>query len=196
MNGAGIMMFSFISFTAIVMLIAFITLLIKSKNNRKYKKTAWIALISYIVFITIILIVPNIWFLNIPSLKVKDNSVTILNSGTGSMGSRAMYDYSDDGIIKEISQPKYNYYMDMKFGYTFESISPGEINLMVTEIDCGDIAYADVYRVKVYDDLSLEVSHIENIDVYSKMTNREFMDYVSEKYDISKSTLVEKYDKY
>jgi len=196
MNGAGILMFFFISFTAIVTLISFITLLIKSKNNRKYKKIAWIMFISYIVFIAAILAVPNILFRNIKKLEVKDNTVTILNSGTGSMGSNATYDYSAEGIIKEISQPRYNYYMDEKFGYTFESISPGEINLLVIEIDCGNIAYADVYRVEVCDDLSLEVCHVENIVVYSKMTNHEFLDYVSEKYDFSKSGLEEKYHVY
>ena len=196
MNGAGILMFFFIVISAIIVLISFIVLIVKSKYNIKLLKIAWGILIGYIIFVFLILYVPQKRFDSIPGLSIKGGEFIVINEGTGSMGSFATYDYSKENIIKETEKLKYSHYLNEKFGYTFKGVAEGEIYLLILENDCGDLVYADIYQVEVYDDLSLDVSHIENIDIYPEMTNQDFIDYVSDKYGFIKSRLEDKYSIY
>ena len=113
----------------------------------------------------------------------------VLNSGTGSMGSGAVYVCSGEGIIEEIDTPHYRYYMSKKFGFTFEAGAEGDVYVAVIESDCGDWSYADIYEVKVERDGLLSAEKVEHVD---PILMEEFLEYLMEEYGFSRE-IVEEY---
>lgn len=196
MSGAGMMLVFGIKISAIIVLIIFGKLLKKSAENKGLKKLAFAILSIYLVSVSLIIIIPAKRYNGIPNLAVEERQFTVINEGTGSMGSYATYACSKEGTIKEINQPCYTHYMKKKFGYTFEAVAAGELYLAVLEHDCDDLAYADIYAVKVEHDLSLEVTHVEKILINTTMTVQKFISYISGQYGFSKKLLEEKYELY
>ena len=107
----------------IMMLVAII------KKSKALAKKACVVVLAYVSVLVIFFMLDGIRAMRfdfIPQLTVDGNQMTVLNSGTGSMGSRAVYVCSEKGIIEEIDTPSYRYYMSMKFGFTFEARTPCE----------------------------------------------------------------------
>lgn len=189
----GIILLFSIFLIALIVFITFIVLLVCSRKKKELRKVAWGILCTFIIVIVLILYVPYKVFDSIPQMSVKGNQLTVLNRGTGSMGSYVTYMYSDQGILDKVAEPHHSHMADEKSGYTFAGISAGELNLLVVEHDCGALAYADVYRVTVYDDLAIDASHIEKIDIDSEADVPEFIDYISKEYGFSKDGLTDVY---
>lgn len=117
----------------------------------------------------------------------------VLNSGTGSMGSGAVYVCSEEGIIEEIDTPLYRYYMSKKFGFTFEARAEGDVYVAVIESDCGDWSYADIYEVKVGQDGLLSAEKVEHVD---PILMEEFLEYLMEEYGFSRGGVEEEFGYY
>lgn len=146
-------------------------------------------------------------FEKIPYTEINGNSVTILNFGTGSMGSyslcaiaeedengnmivtshdyshRTSNTYSDTSDQKLIIKDKPHYYHTslMKFGYTFTAAKAGTFYVCIVEMDCASVAYADVYKI-VADDSSIinveKTEHIEyNQNIKEELTKRFLFDF-------------------
>lgn len=163
----------------IMMLVAIV------KKSKSLAKKACVVVLAYVSLLVIFFILDGIRAIRfdfIPQLAVDGNQMTVLNSGTGSMGSGAVYVCSEEGIIEEIDTPSYRYYMSEKFGFTFEARSEGEVYIAVIESDCGDWSYADIYEVKVGQDGSLSAEKAEHVDPISI---EEFLEYLMEEYDFS-----------
>lgn len=174
----------------IMMLVAII------KKSKALAKKACVVVLAYVSVLVIFFMLDGIRAMRfdfIPQLTVDGNQMTVLNSGTGSMGSQAVYVCSEKGIIEEIDTPSYRYYMSMKFGFTFEARTAGEVYVAVIESDCGDWSYADIYEVKVGQDGSLSAENVEHADPISM---EEFLEYLMEEYGFSREGVEEKFGYY
>lgn len=174
----------------IMMLIAIV------KKSKSLAQKACVVVLAYVSLLVIFFILDGIRAMRfdfIPQLAVDGNQMTVLNSGTGSMGSRAVYVCSKEGIIEEVDTPSYRYYMSMKFGFTFEARTEGEVYVAVIESDCGDWSYADIYDVKVGQDGSLSAEKAEHVD---PILMEEFLEYLMEEYGFSREIVEEEFGYY
>ncbi|MBR6967900.1 MAG: hypothetical protein IKH78_05145 [Ruminococcus sp.] len=152
-------------------------------------------------------------FENIPCLEVKNNMVTILNNGTGSMGSSSKYILAeeegngslviksteksdigykgnvfkayDDSILTEIDQPFYSSHIHEKFGYTFKANKTGTVYVCILERDCGSPAYLDIYKVTADDNMAVTVNNYKHIDCDDNFRNElpEEFSFLTEVFD-------------
>lgn len=197
MNGLAILIL-FIGFImAIICFVAFISMLIAAaiKKSKKLMGFAFVPIGFFVVMVMSFLV----WdyakrkrFDSIPYLQVNENTVTVLNFGTGSMGSGSKYVMAEedsegnivilckehdsvpyagniyavdpDSALEETGRPRFNYNSSRKFGYTFTSKKAGTVYLAVAESDCGKWAYTDIYKIVIDDDLSVEAENIKHID--------------------------------
>lgn len=80
----------------IMMLIAIV------KKSKSLAKKACVVVLVYVSVLIIFFILDGIWAMRfdfMPQLAVHGNQVTVLNSGTGSMGSQAVYVCFEDGSL-------------------------------------------------------------------------------------------------
>ena len=160
MDALGILiLFSFVV-TGCICLIAFVILLLIGlcKKRKDFIKKAFIIPGIYVILVIGILLYDygrQRYFNRIPQLSVRENKVTILNEGAGSMGSNAKYVLSQNSNVTVSEAPVYRYRMNEKFGYIFEVTKPGTFYVMICEYDYGNISYVDIYK------LSTEKNHTE-----------------------------------
>lgn len=198
MDGVGLLIFYFLVYSGVITIIIFIFMLIWAmvKADKSKVKTAFKVLAFYVAVVLLIILGNMLqrWHFNkIPALEVNEGQMTVLNSGTTSIGSHATYDFSKDGIIEETDAPKYSYGLSIKFGFTFTARKEGMLYLLIIEREHGSFAYADVYEVIVDENKNITVKDKEHIE-HLKFV--ELIDYVADKYGFSKDTLTEKYKKY
>lgn len=174
----------------IMMLIAIV------KKSKLLAKKACVVVLAYVSLLVIFFMLDRIRAMRfdfIPQLAVDGNHMTVLNSGTGSMGSRAVYVCSEEGIIEEIATPSYRYYMNKKFGFTFKARAEGEVYVVVIESDCGDWSYADIYEVNVRQDGLLSAEKAEHVD---PILMEEFLEYLMEEYGFTREGVEEEFGYY
>lgn len=206
MNGYGILVSFLIAFFGIITAAIFLIIINIAVINKSkpLAKTAFIVVLMYALALGIFFArekVRSIRFDSIPQLSVDGDQMTIINWGTGSMGSRAIYLCSEQGIIEEIDTPYYRDRMSLyiKFGYTFASRAAGALYVVVLESDCADPSYADVYEVKVDQDGSIAAEKVEHIDREQnsyKINVEEFIEHLVKEYGFSRESLEEKYGHY
>lgn len=198
MDAVGVLLFYFLVYSGIATIIIFIFMLILAmvKADKSKVKSAFKVLAFYISVVLIIIIGDMLqrWHFNkIPALEVNEGQMTVLNSGTTSIGSYATYDFSKDGIIEETDAPEYRYGLRIKFGFTFTARKEGMLYLLVIESEYGNFAYADVYEVIVDENKNITIKDKEHIE---HLNFAELIDYLADKYGFSKDALTEKYKKY
>ncbi|WP_028514337.1 hypothetical protein [Ruminococcus flavefaciens] len=138
-------------------------------------------------------------FNNIPCLEVKKDTVTILNNGTGSMGSKSNYVLAEedengniivrsterstikykgsvfvpanDSILTETDQPYYHSHIHEKFGYTFKANKTGTAYVCILESDCGSPAYLDIYKITVDNEKNAAADNIRHINCDNNFRN-------------------------
>lgn len=169
MDALGLFVLANLFILGIIAVIAFVICMITAavKNDADKAKMAWRILGAYGVFLGLavsINLIMGARFDRIPDLSVKNNQVTILNWGTGSMGSSSEYEVSTEGVIALVDEPYYAYHMAKKFGYTFEPIAVGKTEVYVTEYDFGEMAYVDIYEINVSEDLIISAEKISHMD--------------------------------
>ncbi len=157
MNGNALLVYIIFVLLGMFALCVFLIMMLIAivKKSKLLAKKACVVVLAYVSLLVIFFMLDGIRAMRfdfIPQLAVDGNQMTVLNSGTGSMGSRAVYVCSREGIIEEIATPSYRYYMSKKSGFTFEARAEGEVYVAVIESDCGDWSYADIYEVNVRQD--------------------------------------------
>lgn len=200
MNALAIMLIGFLQITFLIAIIIFIYNLVKAKKSQEdkklYIKKAWMSLGIWILML-LVTIVWNVCarmrFENIPKVSEKNNQVTVINSGTGSMGSFATYVCTDSEIVNEVDTPHYSHFLAEKFGYTFEPAKNGQTYIALFENDCAEIAYVDVYNIVVNEENKISVEAVQHIEGESIET---IIDTLSEKYGFSREELETKYAQY
>ncbi|MBD5477269.1 MAG: hypothetical protein HDR17_15040 [Lachnospiraceae bacterium] len=203
MNGYALLAFFLIAFLGIITAVIFLLMMISAAINKSkpLAKKAFKVVLAYVLALGIFIAIESvrsIRFDRIPQLSVEGNQMTIINWGTGSMGSRAIYVCSKEGIIKEIATPHYRNQMSAckKFGFTFESRAAGDLYVVVAEIDCADLSYADIYDVKVDLDGSIAAEKVENIDIRMNMYRsnvEKLLEHLENEYGFSREVLEENY---
>ncbi len=198
MNGNALLVYIIFVFWGIFSLGVFLIMMLIAivKKSKLLAKKACVVVLAYVSLLVIFFMLDGIRatrFNFIPQLAVDGNQMTVLNSGTGSMGSRAVYVCSEEGIIEEIDTPSYRYYMSKKFGFTFEARAEGEVYVAVIESDCGDWSYADIYEVNVRQDGSLSAEKAEHVD---PILMEEFLEYLMEEYGFTREGVKEKFGYY
>lgn len=206
MNGYALLAFFLIAFLGIITAVIFLLMMVSAAINKSkpLAKMAGKVVLAYVLALGIFIVIESvrsIRFDRIPQLSVEGNQMTIINQGTGSMGSQAIYVCSEEGIIKEINAPYYRNQMSarMKFGFTFESRAAGDLYVVVAEIDCADLSYADIYDVKVDQDGSIAADKVENIDIDLNMYRNsveELLEHLVDEYGFSREVLEENYGYY
>lgn len=92
--------------------------------------------------------------------KVQKDTLRIVNSGTGSLGSCAFYSMDGTDVLEETGTVAKRYgLMNKKFGWTFRAKKPGTGVIVVVQEETGRLAYVDAYRVTADD--ALQVSYEE-----------------------------------
>lgn len=198
MNGNALLVYLIFVFLGMFALGVFLIMMLIAivKKSKSLAKKACVVVLAYVSLLVIFFILDGIRAMRfdfIPQLAVDGNQMTVLNSGTGSMGSGAVYLCSEEGIIEEIDTPSYRYYMSKKFGFTFEARTEGEVYVAVIESDCGDWSYADIYDVKVGQDGSLSAEKAEHVD---PILMEEFLEYLMEEYGFSREIVEEEFGNY
>lgn len=199
MNGAGIILVFGIFISAIIIVITLIVLLVKSVKKPKLRIVALVILALYILSIYLIVVLPEKRFEKIetsnPICDEVSNEITVLNFGTGSMGSFSVLLFSNDNTVKVSREPHYQHYMNEKFGYTFSPVKEGDVYALVTEIDCADISYADVYHMYVDENNVLSVREYEHIKI-REIGKENFASYVADNYNFQKEIIEEEFEYY
>lgn len=198
MNGSALLVYIIFVLLGMFALGVFLIMMLVAiiKKSKSLAKKACVVVLAYVSLLVIFFILDGIRAMRfdfIPQLAVDGNQMTVLNSGTGSMGSRAVYVCSKEGIIEEVDTPSYRYYMSMKFGFTFEARTEGNVYVAVIESDCGDWSYADIYEVKVGQDGSLSAEKAEHVDPISM---KEFLKYLMEEYGFSREEVEKEFGYY
>lgn len=198
MNGNALLVYIIFALLGRLALGVFLIMMVIAivKKSKSLAKKACIVVLVYVSALVIFFALDGIRvmrFDHIQQLKVDGHQMTVLNSGTGSMGSRAVYICSEEGIIEEIDTPSYHYYMSMKFGFTFEARTAGEVYVAVIESDCGDWSYADIYDVKADQDGSLAAEKVEHVD---PIVMEEFLEYLMEEYSFSREGVEKEFGYY
>ncbi|MBD5522687.1 MAG: hypothetical protein HDR03_15945 [Lachnospiraceae bacterium] len=206
MNGYALLVFFLIAFFGIITSGIFLIMMIVAaiKKSKKLAKNAFKVVLVYVLALAIYIAIEKFQEIRcnmIPQLSVHDNQMTIMNYGADQWGSHAIYLCSEDGIIEEIDTPSYwhRMYAHSKFGYTFESRASGSLYVVVAEIDCADLSYADIYDVKVDQDGFVAAEKVENIDIDLNMYRssvEELLEYLVEEYGFSREVLDETYGYY
>ncbi|MCM1121387.1 MAG: hypothetical protein NC416_02270 [Eubacterium sp.] len=201
MNGRVLLFFFIVGAFSVTAVGIFLIMLLVAivKKSKTLAKMAVAVLIMYGLVMAVIFSVETFrgWrFDRIPQLEVDGNQMTIINSGTGSMGSRAIYACSKEGILREIATPYYHHGF-IKFGFTFEAKAAGDLYVVVVEDDCADLSYADIYKVQVNQDATIAAEKVEHIDkVVVQNSIEEFVEHLVAVYGFSKEALEEKYEPY
>ncbi|MDE7232878.1 MAG: hypothetical protein K2N37_07390 [Lachnospiraceae bacterium] len=206
MNGYALLVFFIFAFFGIIVAIFFLLMMLNAAINKNelLAKMAYKLVLVYVGAIGIFIVVEivrGIWFALIPQLSVDGGQMTIINYGVDQWGSHAIYVCSEEGILEEIDTPHYWHQMtaDRKFGYTFASRAAGDLYVVVAEIDCGDLSYADIYDVKVDQDGSIAAEKVENIDIGYNMYRskiEELLEHLVDEYGFSREVLEENYGYY
>lgn len=79
----------------------------------------------------------------------------IVNRGTGSLGSHAVYELVGEDILEEIEEIHEGRMQHIRFGWKFRAKQPGDCMIIVQEIDGGDVAYIDEYNICVDEELNI-----------------------------------------
>lgn len=135
-------------------------------KNKSLVKGAFIILGSYIGVLTICILIhigAGIYYDSFPELSVQKNRVTVLDSGSSSLGSRSAYVCSKEGILTLVDTPSHHHHMSEKYGFTFEAAAPGEVYLLVANYGHSSIYHIDIYKITVNDDYSVSAAHVEKI---------------------------------
>ena len=206
MNGYALLVFFLIALFGIITAIIFLLMMIIAgrKKSKSLAKKAFIVVLVYVLSLGIFFArerVRSIRFDRIPQLSVDGDQMTIINYGVSQWGSQAIYVCSEEGILEEVDTPHYWNQMttERKFGYTFESRAAGDLYVVVAEIDCGDLSYADIYDVKVDQDGSIAAEKVENIDIGYNMYRskiEELLEHLVDEYGFSREVLEETYGYY
>lgn len=198
MNGNALLVYIIFVLLGMFALCVFLIMMLIAivEKSKLLAKKACVVVLAYVSLLVIFFMLDGIRAMRfdfIPQLAVDGNQMTVLNSGTGSMGSRAVYVCSGEGIIEEIATPSYRYYMSKKSGFTFEARAEGEVYVAVIESDCGDWSYADIYEVNVRQDGSLSAEKAEHAD---SILMEEFLEYLVEEYGFTREGVEEKFGYY
>lgn len=181
MDGFGIGILVLGSILGIICGLIFIIMLIVSvvKKSKKLLICSFIPVVFFFLLLVIYLAWENrskASFENIPFLEASDDSVTILNYGTGSMGSCSEYIIAEEdtdgnfikvdesSVLVETARPEYSYHLDMKFGYTFVAKKSGTSYVAVAENDCGNLAYIDIYKITADEKHAVSAEKIKHVD--------------------------------
>lgn len=167
----------------------------RAKNNKKLVRLSFIPIgIFALSALCLIIIEHSKWndFQKIPYLEVKNNTVTVLNSGTGSMGSHSQYilteedadgklfvrnkekslraynssvfKQDEESFLQESDTPYYHWHFYEKFGYTFTAEKAGTGYVCILEFDCGAPSYLDIYKIAAADDKSVTAEKVNHIE--------------------------------
>lgn len=183
MDGAGLLSLILVGFLVVICFLIFIIMLIAAavKGNKKRLICSFIPCLLGILVLVVYIVSENrakANFENIPFLEVSDDSVTILNYGTGSMGSFSEYviaqEDADGNLIRvdessvlvETARPEYNNHLNIKFGYTFVAKEGGTSYIAVAENDCGRLAYIDIYKITADEKLAVSAEKVKHIDCH------------------------------
>lgn len=204
MNGYALLAFFLIAFLGIITAVIFLLMMVSAAINKSkpLAKKAFKVVLAYVLALGVFIAIESvrsIRFDRIPQLSVEGNQMTIINCGGSQWGSQVQYVCSEEGIIKEIDTPYYRNQMStrMKFGFTFESRVAGDLYIVVAEIDCADLSYADIYDVKVDQDGSIAAEKVENIDLNMYRNSvEELMEHLVNEYGFSREVLEENYGYY
>jgi len=135
-------------------------------KNKSLVKGAFIILGSYIGVLAVCILIHigvGIYYDNLPELSVRENRVTVLDSGSSSLGSSSAYICSKEGILTLVDTPRHSHHMSEKYGFTFEAAAPGEVYLLVADYGHSSIYHMDIYKIIVSDDYSVSAVHVEKI---------------------------------
>ncbi len=136
-------------------------------KNKSLVKGAFIILGSYIGVLAVCILVHigvGIYYDSLPELSVRENRVTVLDSGSSSLGSSSAYVCSKEGILTLVDTPRHSHHMSQKYGFTFEATAPGEVYLLVANYGHSSIYHMDIYKITVSDDYSVSAAHVEQLN--------------------------------
>lgn len=103
----------------------------------------------------------------------EEHSITILNEGSGSMGSFSEFFILDDGIVAKTEDVEKDFNNLKKFGYRFSAINEGQTVIAILEQDCGRWNYADFYTITVDENLEIVLEKTEHLEIDEGQTPEE-----------------------
>lgn len=84
----------------------------------------------------------------------RKDTLFIVNKGTGSLGSHAVYEMDRTDVMKEVEKI-YKSFAGEKFGWKFQAVKEGSCYIAVTQYDGGQLSHTYVYEVTVDEDLNV-----------------------------------------
>ncbi len=125
--------------------------------HSKKCRVAGIVIVSLYVAVPIYEYCRYISFANFETTVQKD-TLRIVNSGTGSLGSDAFYDMDGTDVLEETGAVGKRYgFTWIKFGWTFRAKKPGTSIIVVVQREGAGLGQVDAYRVTADD--ALRVSY-------------------------------------
>lgn len=197
MNGAAIAAVAFLAVTFFIAAIIFIVLFIKAltssvSDDRHYMRTAFIVMGIWLVMLLAYIICNKLAekrFEDIPLLSVEENTFTVLQEGSSSLGTESNYFLSGDDILNETEQTIYRMGLLTKEGYTFEIEKSGQAYLALVQLRGGNNFAIDVYSVDM-SNVQLEKQYPSTDDLQSVIED------ISASFGFSGEELAERYERF
>ncbi len=97
--------------------------------------------------------------------KSDERTITILNSGSESMGSFTGYYFLNENVLEKIEDVEVQFNNLKKYGYKFSAVNEGQTVIAILENDCARWTCVDFYTVSVDENLEITLIKTEKFDI-------------------------------